>query len=357
MITIISHNIKSQDSIYQPLIDNLNLIFGDKINLQIINSLNCDFSRFILQNNIKKWTFSFNEFGPLKYICDILYVLFGLVFFNDNHLIIALNPLNAFSAILYKKLLFKNVRVIYYIPDYSPSRFKNKHLNNIYHAIESFASRTSDAVVCVSTRVYEMKRNINENCFLIKNYPPKSILNKNILNIEKKYDLVLVGFLEDYYQFDVVKELIEKLNLSLLIVGGGSKLDEIKNYFNNSKNVIFAGHLDKLKVFEYLNLSNIGIALYNSKNEYNQFGDSVKCREYIAAGLPIITTNNHSTSKEIAENILGEVLTKMNIDSLEFAYHKIVTNMDIYKKNSESYFERDGDVEDGWKMALDIISS
>jgi hypothetical protein len=357
MITIISHHVKSQNSIYQPLIDNLNLLFKEKINLEIINSLNYDFPRYISQGGNEKYFFGFNKFGPIKFISDILYVLFGLIIFNKNKIIIALNPLNAFSAILYKIFLFKRIKIIYYIPDYSSNRFSNKYLNKIYHWIESFATSKSDAVVCVSTRVHEIKKDVNKNSFLIKNYPPKNILEISYPpDTHDQYDLVLVGFLDDYYQFDVLKKLIEKLNLNLLIIGGGNKWLEIKNYFKENELVFFTGHIDKEDLFNYLFKSKIGICFYSDGIDFNDFRDSVKCRDYIAAGLPILTTDNHSTAKEISENSLGEVLKNLSIENLVNSYTKISDNLEKYKENCRVYFKNDGDIEKKWDEVLLVAS-
>jgi len=51
----------------------------------------------------------------------------------------------------------------------------------------------------------------------------------------------------------------------------------------------------------------VGAAVYNGEWSFNHYGDSMKCREFMHFGLPIVTTDSHSTVDEIRESGAGVV--------------------------------------------------
>jgi len=67
------------------------------------------------------------------------------------------------------------------------------------------------------------------------------------------------------------------------------------------------GHLTLSETLEEASRSGIGLALYTGAWNFNYYGDSTKCREYLFFGLPVLTTDYHSTVEEILSSGAGVV--------------------------------------------------
>lgn len=52
----------------------------------------------------------------------------------------------------------------------------------------------------------------------------------------------------------------------------------------------------------------IGLALYQYSSPWAKWGDSMKIREYLSVGLPVITTNVPSTADDVEEAGVGFVI-------------------------------------------------
>jgi glycosyltransferase involved in cell wall biosynthesis len=162
-------------------------------------------------------------------------------------------------------------------------------------------------------------------------------------NQRNKYQLITLGIIDkqlDYYNiFDAVCELKKKYpSIILKIIGNGPKENEYKKYViknNLQKNVKFLGYLDHHRALEEISKSGIGLALYNGKWGFNYYGDSMKCREYFSFGLPVITTNTHSTVEEVKEFKAG-IVCKMDKEDYKKAITEILKN---YKNYSSCSYE------------------
>jgi len=137
--------------------------------------------------------------------------------------------------------------------------------------------------------------------------------------------------------FEAVKLLKDRFPLIYLkVIGGGVKEDEYKKYVSDEKlenNIKFFGQLDHAQALEEISTSGIGVALYNGKWNFNYYGDSMKCREYFCFGLPVITTDTHSTVEEIKEYDAGVICLSDPI-SYSDAIEKILMNYEYYANNS-----------------------
>lgn len=359
-IVIASHFVRSGEHIYSPLVDNLEIILKNKnLNYLVIqHTLNNDFkSRYFLSNkkqiNIMKYVF--HNISVIRYITEIfatIFLLLSLWYKKESVLFIWIDPLNTIAGLLFK-LYNKKSKVIYYIPDYSPKRFNNRLLNSIYHFLEKTATNKSDQVFCVSEEIYKIK-NYRNNVHIFKNYPPISLINSiSWINIQKnRKDLFIIWLLEDYYLMDEILNALKVIilidtNIKLHIIWWWTKLQDFKNKvseYNLINNVIFTWYLDKGSALKYINNLGISLTIYSNSQSYDKYRDSVKIRESIALWLPIITTNNHSTSIDLIKNNLWIVIDSNNKNISEKiieAYNAINKNYDFYKENCLKFYNED----------------
>lgn len=178
----------------------------------------------------------------------------------------------------------------------------------------------------------------NKNLF-VPNMPAAGY-KKYLKNIRNKFQLITLGIIDKQLDFinlfDAISELKNEYpGISLKIIGNGPKEEKYRQYIlknNLQNNVVFLGYLNHQDALKEISQSGIGLALYNGKWGFNYYGDSMKCREYFCFGLPVITTDTHSTVDEIKKNSAG-IICKTQKDSYKQAIIKILKN---YKKYSNS---------------------
>lgn len=254
---------------------------------------------------------------------------------------IGIDPLNAFAGVILKKTgLVK--KTIFYCVDYTPTRFKNKILNDVYHRIDRFVSINSDEVWNVSSRIVEVRKKQGVSDSKIK-FVPNSPVFENCprLPVRKvnRNNIVMVAGLTHGPVLDLVlnafKNLVDKFpKVKLSIIGTGpyqEKLIEKTRKMKLSENIRFLGQLSNKSLLREVSKSGIALAIYTFSDDYSwvYYGDSKKAREYLACGIPVIITDVVGTAEDVKEYKAGLVI-KPNAKSLEQAMEKILGDKNFW---------------------------
>ncbi len=312
-------------------------------------------SQFFWYNNkweiFKKWNLHMiSKFSIIRYITEILSTFFYILFFTKSKTItyVWFNPLNSFVWLALRKLrrIQKN---ICYTPDYSPERFKNKILNKIYHWIDRICVFWSDEVWNVSKRIFDVRKrmwlDISKNIF-IPNMP--GIVSENNLDTNN-FKMITAGNLRwqlDYlWLIDAIAILkLKYKDICFYIAWEGwlrAKIEERIKLKNLEKNVILLGRLDYKDYLFFLKDCSIWIALYNWTFAFNNYWDSMKCREFTCFWMPIITTKFHSTAEEIESNKAWIIVwTDKEWENYVVAFEEIFDNFSAFSKNSKKLWEK-----------------
>ncbi|MBI4089539.1 MAG: hypothetical protein HY424_02405, partial [Candidatus Levybacteria bacterium] len=149
--------------------------------------------------------------GVLLYIKDVFFTLYYVLKSKDIvDVAIGVDNLNT-SVLLLLKKMNRVKKVVYHTVDYTPNRFDNKILNNIYHILDRWCCYNADIIWNSSGRINEGRvKNGAERKRIAKtiitpdgsNFDPKKRLEVS------KIDRNLVAF---------VGHLRERLGLELLI--------------------------------------------------------------------------------------------------------------------------------------------
>ena len=287
--------------------------------------------------------FTIRSLPVARYITEILSTFVFLFSKNKGeNIIIGVDPLNALVGLILR-LLGRAKKVVFYTPDYSVKRFDNLFLNQIYHFIDRLCVKYSDQVWNVSSRICKVRKEMglieNRNIFL-PNIPSENY-KRFLHNVRNRNILITLGALDEQIDylglFDAIA-ILKKSNPSIIlkVVGSGPKELFYKNYIkrnNLDRYVIFLGQIDHDKALEEMSRSGIGFALYNGKWGFNYYGDSMKCREYFSFGLPVITTDTHSTVEEIIECGAG-VVCDLGCNNYVNAVLEIYKNYNRYSNSS-----------------------
>jgi glycosyltransferase involved in cell wall biosynthesis len=88
-----------------------------------------------------------------------------------------------------------------------------------------------------------------------------------------------------------VRDVIEhRKDIRLLVIGGGARLDEYRRLVKDmgiDDYVVFTGHIPHHQVPGYMALGHVALN-YLDDNEANKHRASIKVREYLALGMPVV---------------------------------------------------------------------
>ncbi|MEK7497571.1 MAG: glycosyltransferase [Patescibacteria group bacterium] len=280
-------------------------------------------------------------------IRDFLAVLDTVIGKKEKYdLFIGLESINALAGVLLKKLgIIKTT--IYYVSDYSPARYKTGWFNKLYLFLDRLAIANIDYLWDVSTAMMPARINagLNQKYTNKAIHVPNALYPEqiNYLPIEKteKYSLIFAGTLGPENGPDIaiesVKYLIKKYPKSTLhIYGGGEsdlkRLNQLTDKLKLRNYIIFHGFVtDQIKLSNEIKKYRLGLAPYKAiPGSPRWWADATKIRLYMAAGLPVITTQVPPLGRELIESKSG-IVTKDNAKETGKAVMKLFSNIKLYK--------------------------
>ncbi len=298
---------------------------------------------------LKSETESVSGFGP-EFLFFIKDVFFNLIYFLRNektNIYFGVDNLNALTGIILKKL-GKVDKVIYYVIDYVPYRFKNPILNKIYNYIDLFCVKYSDQTWNLSDQMAVARCNNGlKDKYLKKQITvPVGCNPTKIKNNKKENSIVYLGILSKDQGINLLIEsmpmIVKKIpTTKLTIIGSGEELDlltAMARKLKVEKNVEFLGFVKENRdVDKILSQSQLGIAPYLiTKKSFKYFTDPGKIKTYLGAGLPIVMTNI-SHIADVIKNRNAGVLTSDNISDLSSSIIESLSNkkqLEVMRENS-----------------------
>lgn len=283
---------------------------------------------------------------PFK-IRDFLAVIdFAIKDRQKYDLFIGLESINTLAGVVLRKLgLVK--KVVYYVSDYSPQRYKTGWFNKIYLFLDRVAITNTDYLWDVSLAMMpaRIKAGLNPKFADKVTHVPNALYPEqiNYLSFEKTepFSLVYAGTLGSENGPDIaiesMKYLAKKYPQSVLhIYGGGEsdlkRLNTLTEKLKLQKHVILHGFMtDQIALSNEIKKYRIGLAPYKAiKGSPRWWADATKIRLYLAAGLPVITTQVPPLGKELLKANAG-IVTKDNAKETAAAVIKLFSNQKIYK--------------------------
>ena len=293
---------------------------------------------------------------PLRILQEHLITFFILSKYKTSSSVyIGIDPLNAWLGILLKKI-GKTKKVIFYTADYAKNRYSNSLMNNIYHWFDKFSIKNADQVWNVSSRITSeriVQGVPKEKNFLIPNAPMLPDRQKQNISFEK-HTLVIVTHITKAIDFESLLFAVDSLkkkykDIKLLIVGNGDYANELKEKVKSMslvKHVIFTGSKSHEEVMKIISKSGIGLAIYTDDFPWTKYGDSMKAREYLVYGLPVIINDIPSTADDIRKAKAGIVVksSKKIKNAIEYLFSNnkeyAIMRKNAYSLAKESDFSR-----------------
>lgn len=292
----------------------------------------------------------------LLYLKDVIYTILWCSILNGKYdLYFGVGNLNAFSGCILR-FINKTNKVIYYVVDYVPQRFKNKIVDEIYHRIERFCAENCTWTWNLSPRMIEGRDEKWKMTFPHQLVVPYGVSFDRIkrLPIEKvnKTEILFMGTILEKQGIQLVIEVLliiyKKIpSVKLTIIGKGPYEDELRKLIHKlglEKYVVFLGYIpDHNEVENRIAKAGIGIALYDKRyDNFSYYADPGKIKNYLGAGIPVIMTDVPYIARQIEKAECGFIIpyNKNKLADLLLHFFSDPNLMKTYRKNAVKFAKK-----------------
>ncbi len=303
----------------------------------------------------KNREFRFTIYPALQYFLEGIVSLFFVKRLNIGKIDLAIcfDSLSFLHLYLLRPFISMQ-KIVYYNVDYSRKRYQNSILNFIYQKITFFAYSHCDFFFAITKKfVAELDP---KGHFAYKNFSIKHTTNVGRIDTrmtQKKNTIVFAGTIDFNMDFDLILTAIKKLkednfHVTLDMYGYGEKSSLLKKMIVDLKlenNVFLEGLIDNVQLNKKLPSYMIGIAPYSLKRDpstpdhaFHGTDLTLKLVEYIASGLPVVTTGLNEAFNSITTHKFGFLANTS--DEWYSAIHTLLTNKTLYqtyRKNALKY--------------------
>jgi len=245
-----------------------------------------------------------------------LFSLFFLLLFKKNKYVLELN------GILYDDAKHSNKGFFYKLFVKYMEKIFIKHAKvciAVSDGIKSFASKYNQNVICIENGVSEQFFKITRN-----------------RNTRYLKSVIYVGTFTSWDGHENIFKLAKKFpNINFLIVGGNE--EQVKTFRNKYPydNLKFLGYTPYKDLPDLYKQADAGIVLYEKGFRNNMKLSSLKTLEYIAAGLPVFSTNVPGQEFLFENNIGSEA-----VEPFEKSFENFINHFPFLKENVLNYREK-----------------
>jgi glycosyltransferase involved in cell wall biosynthesis len=274
-----------------------------------------------------KHTESFIKFHKpelLSYMKDFIYgIYYGFKYVRKAHLFVGMDCLLAFVGIILKRLGFVE-RVAYCIVDYTPVRYQNKPLNELYYFLDKFVCYRVDVVLPLHRKMIKGRvsdgRLIEERVSWVE-APSGNNSTDYKLDDYKRHDRKKIVYFGGVLKskgaelfVPIAQSLIDRgfEDFTFICIGGGD-IDYLKGQIKSSSldaHFEVMGRIDDGREVESI-LFGFGVALApyypDDKNSFSYYADPGKVKIYLGCGLPVVITDVPPIAKDVLEAGAGEI--------------------------------------------------
>lgn len=283
----------------------------------------------------------------LTYFSFVLMCIRQSMKIKENYILFSDNLFSAIPALIIRCIkkpqqIIQDVRELYY-PEEIKSLFGRTCCRS-----EIILMKKADVVLCANDfRAEIMKTRYNlsnrplvyENIrFLNEDFDRSALDYKYDGMFEARIKIVSTGGLSVQRGADNLVRAMIKLPIDyvLYILGGGSKSDEekIESIIREEQitNVVLLPKIPLSELKYVLQRCDIGVVHYHRKDDNNKYCASGKIYEYLAEGLPIVTTENEPLVSFCNTNDVG-----IADDTYVRGITKIAENLSDYKFRARNY--------------------
>jgi len=259
---------------------------------------------------------------PIAYAKDLLYALFYAIrFARGADVMVAGDNLLAMACVLTRWLTGVG-QVVYYMIDYTPTRYANRALNALYYAVDRFAASHADAVWPLTDQIIQGRfhsgrldeRHVRwytvpfgshpQTETPVSSYERKRVVYMGDIVRNKGAELFVPLACE-------LKRLIPDFRFT--VIGGGKDLPALREEVNKAGMggyFEFCGFIEDIAdVVVRLTGAGVAIAPYYpfDANSFTFYSDPGKVKVYLGCGLPVVLTEVPPIAQEIVSQGAGRI--------------------------------------------------
>ena len=238
-----------------------------------------------------------------------------------------------------KKVIFdihENIALQILSKEYIPKTLR-KIISKIYRLYEIKKLKKFDALIIAEHSYKKYYSSLNKNLVTVLNMPKIDHLKKFYSENRTKNEIFYIGGISNNRGFDVLIQSLKILKLKIPdifahFIGPFAKTlidnEQLKEIKANFK---LYGSLPLIEGLKYSQNSKIGLSILKPISNYTQ-SYSTKIFEYMAIGLPVITSNFKLYKDIIDENNCGICVDPENPNEIAKAIEFILTNPEKAKE-------------------------
>jgi glycosyltransferase involved in cell wall biosynthesis len=215
--------------------------------------------------------------------------------------------------------------VVYWGVDFVPDRFGSGALTTAFDAVDRYCCRHVDTWIDLSTAALEGRRErhgLDDGTAARSLVVPIGVSLARLPQIPAdalaRRRIVFLGHLVPRQGVGLILEALEilarrEVDVTLEVVGSGPLLEDLKADARRRAldgRATFHGYVKEHRDVEaFLATGSIALAPYDNRGEnFTRFADPGKLKSYVAAGLPIITTDVPPNASDLVEHAGAEVI-------------------------------------------------
>jgi glycosyltransferase involved in cell wall biosynthesis len=208
------------------------------------------------------------------------------------------------------------------------NRFARKLLSKLAQRYETYACSRFDVVVAATPYIRDKFLSIQTNTIDINNFPIITEFDKAVTWHQKENAVCYIGGIAKIRGIcEIVKAMESTKGVKLLLAGGFSEAkveQEVKQYAGWKK-VDFLGFLGRDEVAEVLSRSKAGLVTLHPIVNYQE-ALPVKMFEYMAAALPVISSDIALWQQIVEENECGLCVDPYDPEAIAEAIKYMIQN-------------------------------
>lgn len=238
------------------------------------------------------------------------------------------------------------------VKEWIPS-FMRRAVSKMFELYENRCVRKYDAIIVPTPHIRKRFRKLNDSVWEICNFPSIDEINYSGENYSNSNPGCYIGELSNTRGIRQIAEATHRIGLRLNLCGRFYSKGLEQELLENYSNVKYLGFLGITDISKILSNSGMGfVTLLDTPNDAMSY--PVKLFEYMAAGIPIISSN-FPVYKEIVEvNNCGICVDPLDIDAIYDAIKKIRNNQE-YAEELHKNGRRAVDEKYNWESQVKIL--
>lgn len=249
----------------------------------------------------------------------------------------------AFPATIFKKILKKEVKVIFDVCDWFSATLsnQNKFVLKVFIWMEKYTTKhTDEVIICEPERIEQIPFVLKKKELILPNIP--TFEDTNFLNKNEEYKFhnnnitfsYVGGFGKERF-IDELLDVAERKYINLLIAGYGDvEIEKRCEILSNTSNVKYFGKVEYKKGLNIMYNSDVIYAMYCKSNPNNIYAAPNKFYESMMLGRPILSTKGISISHKIEKYNIGYIIDE-STDDLIYLIESL-SKKDLFQKGENA---------------------